>query len=509
MANILLVHPAGIFEPAEVKFNPSYPPLGLAYIASYLRGYGHQVKILDILGEGYNIVENNRNDNGAVRVGLPLYSLEKNCQDSVPDIIGVTNPYTKSGFEARKTARFFKALFSSAFIIMGGAHCSVLPEEVLSDPCIDAVCIGEGEQTMLELANAFDECQTLPQELNFQLFDIPGLAFMHNESIHHTPRRKLITDLDTIPHPARDLLPTRNYAQGQNQNPYYMRTPTTTLITSRGCPNNCIYCSVKSVWGRTWRNRSPKNIVAEIKYLIDGYNIREISVCDDAMACNQNRLKNICREIIAANFNIKWCTPNGIAIWQIDEECIDLMKQSGCYRLTFGLETGDAETMKKIRKRYSRKRAIELIKYANKKGLWTIGTFIIGFPWETHDSLQNTLKFAIASQVDFAVFYSAYPFPGTDLHTYYKSQGLSIPSCGSVTSGGVDTKHLTGDEIVRARNQFTKKVAKNRMLHFYRVLYKLRSFEDFLFLVGIIRKAICIAFNPFNRPKSVSKILKE
>ena len=209
-----------------------------------------------------------------------------------------------------------------------------------------------------------------------------------------------------------------------------------------------------------------------------------------------------------AKIDIKWCTPNGIAIWLLDEECIDLMKQSGCYRLTFGLETGDDETLARIRKRYSRKRAIQLIRYANMKGFWTIGTFIIGFPWENKNSLKNTLRYAIASEVDLAVFYSAYPFPGTDLNQYYQEQGLSIPPYGSVTSGGVDTKYLSGNEIAHLRNAFIKKVTRNRLLHAYRVLYKLRSFEDLRLLMGIMRRAMHIIFSPLNKSKSTSGILR-
>ena len=505
MAKLLLVHPAGSFEEAEIKSNPSYPPLGLAYIASYLRERGHNVKILDILGEGYDIAEKSGN---SFRVGLPLNLLKNKFRGFVPDIVGITNPYTKNSLEAHRTAEALRNLFPRSLIVMGGAHCSVLPQEVLKDKNIDAACIGEGEVTMEEIALCCDRYNSKRDRMS-HIEGIHGLAFIKDGELYLTPKRKLIKNPDDIPFPARDLLPMRNYSQGHHENPFFLRAPSTSLITSRGCPNNCMYCSVKSVWGRTWRGRNPQAIVAEIKHLTETYEIRELSICDDSMSCDKDRLKDICREILKNRIDIKWCTPNGIAIWLLDKECIDLMKKSGCYRLTFGLETGDRETLALIRKRYDRKKAIELIKYANRKGFWTIGTFIIGFPWEKRPALYNTLRYAIESEVDLAVFYSAYPFPGTDLNKYYHEEGLSVPPNGSVTQGGVDTKYMTSNEISNLRNVFIKQVTKNRLFHAYRVLYKLRSIEDLKFTMRIAKRAINIIIKPLKTSKSTSGMLRD
>lgn len=401
-----------------------------------------------------------------------------------------------------------RSLFPESFFIMGGAHCSVLPGGVINDPLLDAVCIGEGEMTMLEIANAFDHNGSRAKMYE-SLKYIPGIAFKKDETTIFTKKRKLLKDADTIPFPARQLLPMENYFVGQDKNPFYYRHPITTIVTSRGCPNNCMYCSVKSVWGRSWRGRSAESVVDEIVELQQKYGVREVAILDDSMSCNLTRLKNICHEIINRNINIKWCTPNGIAIWLLDEESIELMKKAGCYRLTFGLESGDSETSKIIKKKYDKAKAIHLIKYANKIGIWTIGTFIIGFPWEKRSSIENTFRYAMNSHVDLAVFYSAYPFPGTELHTYFRDKGLSLPLDSSVTTGGIDTLYMTGVEIARLRNSFIRKVARNRILHFYRIFYKIHSLEDIKFVCRIAKKGLEIVLKPHKKNESTSGVLKD
>ena len=505
MADILLIHPAGIFEEAEIRLNPSYPPLGLAYIAAYLRTEGHRVKILDILGEGYDTAEQS---GISFRVGLSLADAIAKIDGCTPDIIGISNPYTKNEPEAHQTAKAFKKRFPGSLLIMGGAHCSVLPEEVLKDDNVDLVCVGEGEITMSEISRCFDQCRSKDGVMN-QCDNINGLAFVKDGAMHLTPERELIADLDELPMPARDLLPMKNYFAGQERNPFFMRSPSTSLITSRGCPYNCIYCSVRSVWGRSWRGRSPEKVVEEIRHLQETYGVREIAMCDDALACDTRRLKALCREILSRKIDIKWCTPNGVAIWHLDEECISLMKRSGCYRLTFGLETGDDETTAFIRKKYDRGKAAGLIRYANRMGFWTIGTFIIGFPLETKQAMENTLRYALDSEVDLAVFYSAYPFPGTDLNKIYRELGIFIPDDGSVTKGGTDTKYFKDHEISYLRNRFIKTVTMNRLLRSYRILYKLRSWEDIRFFMRISFRAWNIISSPLKKGKSTSGMLKD
>lgn len=504
MATVLLVNPAGIFEECEVKLNPSYPPLGLAYIGAYLKKLGHKVKILDMLGTGYT---NKVTINNRVRVGLKSGDIVKNLGEYNPDIIGIANHYTKSSSEAHRTAGALKKIYERAIIIMGGAHCSVLPEKVLSDHNVDLVCIGEGEITLEEIARMFNLYgKDLLRVKNVQT--IRGLAFKHNGAIHYTETRKLIDNIDDLPLPAREMLPMKNYFCDQKENPYLMRWPMTSIITSRGCPYNCVYCSARSVWGRSWRYRSPKMIVDEIEHLTKAYGIRELAINDDALACNQKRLKDICCELVKRKIDIRWSTPNGVAVWLLDRECISLMKKAGCYRLTFGLETGDDETARFIRKHYDRDKAIEIIRYANRKGFWTIGTFIIGFPMETIKAMINTLSYARQSEVDMAVFYSAYPFPGTDLNRIYNEMGLSIINSGSVTEGGTDTKYFKSHEITKIRNKFTSIINLHRVLNGYKVAYKLRSVEDIVFLLHILVRGVKNIVNSLKSNTSASGILR-
>jgi radical SAM superfamily enzyme YgiQ (UPF0313 family) len=238
------------------------------------------------------------------------------------------------------------------------------------------------------------------------------------------------------------------------------------IISSRGCPGDCCYCSIHSVWGNTWRGRSPENISDEMEFLVKTYGIKEFSFLDDSVACSKDRMRRICDEIIKRNLKISWSTPNGISHWTLDEALLDKMKASGCYRITFGMESGNLKTREFIgwKKNFSLEQAKRMTKYANKIGLWTISTFIIGFPHEDRNSINDTINYAIDSDTDFAAFFLLMPFPGTKVYEVFKSDGLlnfddlmdpSIENRDSqfaklgaaLAQKGCDTKYFSQNEL--------------------------------------------------------------
>ncbi len=371
-------------------------PLGLANIGAILENNGYNVSVIDALAEGINVVKKTKN---STRVGLSKKSIIEKLNYYKPDIVGISTMFTAYSADAHDVAKIVKKNNPKTLVIFGGAHASILYKNVLHDLNVDVVIIGEGEETIIEVVKKFENKKNL-QNIN-------GTAIRNNQGkIILNPKRLPIIKLDSLPLPARHLLPMDIYINDckENKSSYAMRTPYTTVVTSRGCPGNCIYCAVPSIWGRCWRPFSAKRIINEIDFLVKNYGIREIHFLDDNISVSRDRLEKICDGIIEKKLDIKWTCPNGIAIWTLDKPLLEKMKKSGCYRLTFGIESGHPTTQKFIRKNLNLKKAKKIIKLVNDLGIWTFSTYIIGFPYETKKAIETTFNYAIKSLSDFVVF---------------------------------------------------------------------------------------------------------
>ncbi len=441
--------------------------LSLGYLAAYLERY-YDVEVLDVAAVGQNTVA----QMGAkTRVGLTCDEIKEHLRKSKPDIVGITNPSTLHAQDAYDMARIVKEVSKDTLVVLGGAHASSNPEKVIAEKDVDIVVVGEGEETLLKVVRAY--------EAGSKLDNIAGTYVKVDGKVVNNPGAGFIEDLDSIPFPARHLLPMDIYFQNAREEiDYAMRDKIATMITSRGCPGKCIYCAVQTVWGRRWRSRSPGNVVDEIEQLMKDYGVGEIHFLDDSISVNKKRLGAICDEIIDRKIDVKWTTPNGVAIWLLDKPLIKKMKRAGCYRLTFGLESGNAETLKFLGKKYNYDYAREIIKYAHSVGLWTIGTFIIGSPDEMEESINDSIDFAIDSYLDFAVFYIANPFPGTEMYEMYKKEGLLEAMNADEIVRGCNTKHFAHEELVALQGKAFSSFLKNRMTKPWRALRKIRSVED-------------------------------
>jgi len=462
------------------------PPLGLAYPAGVLEREGYEVRILDAFALGFTNV---RRRGDFIRVGLDRGDIKREIENYKPDMVGISAAFTSTAPMAHESAKIVKEINFSTPVVFGGAHASANTKKVLVDRNVDVVVRGEGEVTFLEFVKEFEK--------GGDIYKVHGTWSRKDNSIIQNPPRPFITDLDTIPFPARHLLPMniylRKYLFGTD---YSLRQPRTGMITSRGCPFNCIFCSIHTVWGRRdWRARSPTNVVDEIEFLMERYGVREIAFFDDNLTLNKKRMLNICREIVKRNLDIKWCTPNGVAIWTLDKELLDAMKRSGCWKLTFGIESGSLKTQRYIRKIIDLKKAKDVISYCNRIGLWTHGLFIIGFPYETLDSIRATIKYAIDAHLNFANFYIATPYPGTDLYKDFSNEGLlqSEDLCQnpywSVLVAAYRTKFFTKDQLQNLLNEAYSRFIKSRMKKPLKALMKIRSLDDLKFLVKILRIA--------------------
>jgi magnesium-protoporphyrin IX monomethyl ester (oxidative) cyclase len=352
--------------------------------------------------------------------------------------------------------------------------------------------IGEGELTFLNIARNHSK----------KLEGIKGIAFMKNGKMKMNSSSEYIQNLDEIPFPARHLLPMEKYLKHPQNSFANMRSPTTEIVTSRGCPFQCIFCSICTVWGRKWRARSAKNVVDELELLYKKYGIREFRFFDDNISWNKKRMMDICDEIIKRELDIKWDTPNGVAIATLDEEVLRKMKQAGYYRIVMGIESGSEKTLRFMRKPIVLEHAKKIIEICNKLGIWTWSTFVIGFPDEDMKEIQKTIDFAKKSGLNFATFYIAQPYPGTDMYKIYQEKGLlkeGIKQGSSVVNTKYDTNFFTAKQLSEIQKKAYSDFIKHRMISYLNpikfyteFLNRIKSFEDIRFVfrmfLALVRK---------------------
>jgi anaerobic magnesium-protoporphyrin IX monomethyl ester cyclase len=468
MMKILLIYPpVTVFGPGKVG---PHPPLSLAYLAAYLEKAGYLVQIIDALALGK---ENVKTRGKLTRVGLGNQDLKRAIRKFQPDVVGISVMFTAFAQDAYQVAKLVKEVDSKTWTVLGGAHVSIDLKQILKDKNVDFAIKGEGEVTFLNLVKALEK--------NKSLAKVTGIAYRKG--------RKIIKNLDELPFPARHLLPMELYDLGDD--PFCIRHPVTAMVTSRGCPGRCVYCSIHAVWGHTWRGRSAQNVVDEIEHLIKDYGIQEIHFQDDSMSVSKKRMNEICDEIIKRKLDIKWATPNGIAHWMLDKHLLKKMKKAGCYRITFGIESGSPEMRRWVGKPYSLKQAKELTQYANQIGMWTLATNIIGFPYETREQIEETIQFAIDSDVDFALFYRLGPRPGTPVYEIFKKEGWLPKDERELYSESVacETKYLKGKELYEIQSEAYSRFFKARLLSFLnpvRTWRKIHSFEDSRYVLGLM-----------------------
>jgi magnesium-protoporphyrin IX monomethyl ester (oxidative) cyclase len=513
-----------------VLFNPYYSqkkeyysfylpaaPLGLMYLAGYLRKFGLASKIVEL---GIFDIKQALLLKDRVRFGLSDKRIVEILRREKPKIVGITSMYSVYYRDIMEIAQTIKKFNKRIKVVIGGNHASSYWNFVLKDKNIDFVVIGEGEQTFLELCQAI-----LKRKKDYS--KIKGIAFNFNKNgeIIRTRPRELIFNLDDIPFPARDLMAFEKYLATSKHNPYLMRYPATTIITSRGCPGHCVYCTVRAVWGRTWRGRSPQNVVDEIEELVNKYGVREIAFLDDSASVDKKRWNAICDELISRKLNIKWTTPNGIAHWTLDKPTIKKMYEAGCYRITFGIESGNPETRKFLGKPYPLKQAKELIQYANSIGMWTICTHIIGFPYEKMNSINDTIEFAKKCGTDFATFFLLIPQPTSDVYNYFRKENLlnfdrffeDLKINGDefekinyiLNETGADTKYFKKEELREIQKKAYREFITYRALSYLfdptKLVRKIRSKEDLFYLLRLLSygaKIFLRTINPLNLKSS-------
>ena len=331
------------------------------------------------------------------------------------DIVGISSP-TPLIYEAWEAARLAKA--QGAVTVLGGPHLTLMPEESMQRPEVDLVVRGEAEDTLVEILREIEQHGGPKLRLETcSLQAILGLSWRDASGrVIHNADRLLRKDIEDIPWPAYHLFKIDRYTNLQPlTDGLDPNARTYTLVTSRGCPYQCIYCS-KPVTGNTWRPRSPEDVVAEWRYLVQELDATEIGITDDVWNLNLDRAKEICRNLIAEGLShVPWVTVHGMRVDNTDAELFELMKQAGCKRVGFGVESGNQAVLDAIKKRQTPDDARKAFSEAKAAGLQTMGFFIFGLPADTEETMEDTIRLALELDPDLANFMIAAPYPGTEL----------------------------------------------------------------------------------------------
>lgn len=411
---VLLVQPPFTifrFEPKGAD-----PPLGLAYIAAVLEREGYELQILDAVVEGFGHEESREN---LITYGLTETEIEERIGAFSPDVVGVSCLFSAQAANAHNVCRIVKEADSNIVTVMGGAHPSALPELTLQDKNVDFVIIGEGEYSFRDLMRQLNGRR--------RYAEIDGIAYRENGSILVQPKTFYIENLDEIPFPARHLLPMEKYFGINRPHGTTKRRPNTSMITSRGCPASCVFCSIHTVWGRKFRARSPEDVLKEIEHLARDYGVKEVHFEDDNLTFDADRAREIFQGIIDRGLDIVWTTPNGVAAFTLREEMLPLMKESGCYKLYLAIESGDEEVLRRIiQKPLDLRKVKSLVQAIKKTGISVDAFFVVGFPGETREQIQKTFQFAREIDVENVFFFVATPYPGTELYKICRDGGYLV-----------------------------------------------------------------------------------
>jgi anaerobic magnesium-protoporphyrin IX monomethyl ester cyclase len=438
---VLLFIPPALTFGDYTDVNP-IPPLGLGYVGAVLENRGIEVRIVDCLIEGWHRREEVTHN--IVRIGLSFKDIEDIISDFHPDIVGVNSLFTKQRENAHHIYGIAKRLDSNVTTIAGGAHPTVMPELVMSDPNVDFVVIGEGEDTIIKLVDVLEE--------RGEIGGMDGVGYRTKDGVIVSPKTTFIKDLDTIPFPARHLMHMEKYIGLKESHGTRKKDRFSPIMTSRGCPAGCTFCSAHKVWGSKFRVRSPENVVAEMKHLKDAYGIEELVIEDDNITLNKDRARKLFDLMIQEKLDLVWDTPNGVAAWALDEDLIDKMKKSGCYKLNLALESGSQYVVDNIvRKPLDLEKGKCLAKYAKSIGLDVSIFLIMGMPGETKEQIWESFRMANELKIYTPTISIATPYPGTEIYRICKERNYLPPNFSlddlHTSRYSISTEEWTKDEL--------------------------------------------------------------
>lgn len=404
---ILLVRPKPDFMDMVLGI-----PIGLGMIAGMAERGGHKVDILDLVLEP--------SPEAAIEKLLDVLSTTQY------DLVGLTC-MTVEYRSATEVAKLVRQKQPSCLIVFGGQHPTIQPEEVASEKFCDVVVVGEGEETFAELL------QTLGNGAD--LYSVAGLVFKNGNKIIKTLGRPAIKTLDELPWPAYNLLEIERYFELESARYTPKHPRAMQVFTSRGCPWRCTYCH--DLFGKTFRARSAQDVFDEMKHLHDRYGIREYMIEDDIFNLDMNRAKKICELIIDSGLKIHMQFGNGLRAERFDEELVQKLARAGTHHIAIAIESASPRIQKLIKKNLKLDRTNQAVGWMRKYGINSLGFFMIGFPFETVEEIEQTIRYARQTDLDEALFSIVVPYAGTELNRQVYDLGLFDPDEASMGGEGI------------------------------------------------------------------------
>lgn len=398
--NILFVIPPNSLEERYGKLKnvgTIYPSMGIASVAPVSEKLGFTVKVLDCeaIGMGYD-------------------ALEEEIKKINPDLIGMQTFCSTMNRAIEVAKRAKKVSGGKIKTVLGGVQATLFPEEYCKNESIDFIVVGEGEIVFENLLKALEKCESFE--------NIKGLAWKKEGKVIVNEQEKLIKNIDHLPFPARHLFDMKYYhpsAQIRGSKTFH-------IITSRGCPHRCGFCSCHKTFGRTYRFMSVDRVITEIRHLVNDYGIDSLQFYDDSLTVHRKRIIELCNAIIDEKLVMPWAC--FARVDEVDTELLKIMKKAGCYQIFYGVESGSQRLLDLMKKDITVEQCRKAFAITKAEGIQALGSFIMGLPTETREESEMTAKIAIELDADYAHWEIFTPHPGTDLFQIALENGKLLSS---------------------------------------------------------------------------------
>jgi anaerobic magnesium-protoporphyrin IX monomethyl ester cyclase len=432
--------------------------LGLMYLASSIKnnaGENVTIKIETLVSRS----------NRAERDQLNMTQLLESFH---PDLVGI-RCLTIGRDTLHHIAEVIKSWNNNCFVAAGGPYVTDDPEDALSCGFIDLVAIGEGEITFSNLVKRLIEKKSY--------FDINGIAYRDNGQVIKTPPQQLIADLDSIPFPSYDMVDLDKFSKQFLTFTSKISCKHANIMTTRGCPFHCLYCH--NILGKQFRMRTPENVLSEIRFIYDKYGVTDFQIIDDIFNLDIDRAKKICDLIIQSGMKITLSFPNALRGDRVDRELIDKMHRAGTKFISYAIETASPRLQKLIKKNLNLDKISTAIEYTAQADIVTRGFFMLGFPTETEEEVNQTIEFAKSSSLCGATFFTVVYFPGTKLFKLAQTLGYFNDAPYSVQRDYVNVGEGPYDFSIETLTKLKMRAVKEFAFTRERVENALRILPDY------------------------------
>jgi anaerobic magnesium-protoporphyrin IX monomethyl ester cyclase len=435
------------------------PPLNLMYLAASLEKNHFSVKILD----------DDLLQNGYFKIGEIAEKLN-------PKIVGITAA-TSTIKNSLKYLKIIKNYLPNTLTVIGGPHATFLPNETLNgSKDLDVVVLGEGEETIVDLASRYSASENYEN-----LSNVSGIVYKENDGkLKATSPRPLIKDLDSLEFPARHLVPFESYGISKSQSGG--------MITSRGCVYSCGYCSSSLIMGKKFRARSPENVVDEIEELVYKYKVRDIAFMDDTFMINKKRVSLIANEIKERNLDISFVASSRVDM--VNNDLLFKLKNSGMKTIYFGVESGSQRILNLMKKGINLKQAESAVKSAKNVDLEVLTSYILGYPGETENDINKTIDFSIKLEPDYCQYSILTPFPGTPI--YHDLKNKNLINTENWEKYTVMKPILKYEELGLTRKMIERKLAQAYLKFYTRPKYIMKHRHMLKFMIETLLRSFII-----------------